>query len=163
MQFQLVITCQSIEDAERVLATLKHGADPAVVKQVEGQIPFADPAGLSDAESPAKKHFPETTNTAAEKPKNPRGRPRRQVAEPLPESAAPEAEATATPEAEAQAPAQQTYTIDDVRAALKDVQAKYGTADMAKPLEILGKFGAGRVSEVKAADYAGFIAACKAA
>lgn len=148
MQFQIVITCQSIEDAERVLATLKHGADPSVVKQVADQVnPQAD-AGSSPA---------------AEKPKNPRGRPRRQVAEPLPESGAPEAEVTATPEAEAQAPAQQTYTLDDVRAALKDVQAKYGTADMAKPLEILGKYGAGRVSEVKEADYADFIAACKAA
>lgn len=148
MQFQLVITCQSIEDAERVLATLKHGADPAVVKQVEAQVNPQTDAG----EPPA-----------AEKPKNPQGRPRRQVAEPLPESAAPEADAPATPLAEAEAPAQQTYTLDDVRAALKDVQAKYGTADMAKPLEILGKFGAGRVSEVKAADYAKFIAACKAA
>lgn len=159
MQFQLVITCQSIEDAERVLATLKHGADPVVVEQVEGQIPNGVSPQLSgESVSPALNESP-----SAEKPKNPRGRPRRQVAEPLPESAAPEAEATATPEAEAQAPAQQTCTLDDVRNALKDVQAKYGTADMAKPLEILGKFGAGRVSEVKEADYAKFIAACKAA
>ena len=152
MQFQLVITCQSIEDAERVLATLKHGADPAVVKQVE------DPVNpQTDAGQPP----------AAEKPKNPRGRPRRQVAEPLPESAAPASAgsdpAEKKPEDSSGAPAQQTYTLDDVRAALKDVQAKYGTADMAKPLEILGRFGAGRVSEVKEADYAKFIAVCKAA
>jgi hypothetical protein len=155
MQFQLVITCQSIEDAERVLATLKHGADPAVVKQVEDQVnPQPSIMDVIERDEAAR---------STEKPKNPRGRPRREVAPPLPESAAPEAEVTATPEAEAQAPAQQTYTLDDVRAALKDVQAKYGTADMAKPLEILGKFGAGRVSEVKEADYAKFIAACKAA
>lgn len=151
MSFQLQITVSSIEDAERVLATLKHGADPAAVKQVTDQINAPVESG-------------EVNPKVDDKPKNPRGRPRREVAPPLPESAAPEAEATATPLAEAEAPAQQpSYTLDDVRKALQGVQAKYGTADMAKPLEILGKFGAGRVSEVKAADYADFIAACKAA
>lgn len=144
--FQMTFTFSTIEEAEPVLACLRHAADPAAVKAAAEQIPPTD-----------------EESRLADKPKNPRGRPRRQVAEPLPEPAAPEAEVTATPEAEAEAPAQQSHTLDDVRAALKDVQAKYGTADMAKPLEILGKFGAGRVSEVKEADYAGFIAACKAA
>lgn len=147
MSFQLQITVSSIEEAERILACLRHDADPTVVKDVADQIP------QSDAGAPPP---------AAEKPK--RGRPRREVAPPLPESAAPEAEATATPEAEAEAPAQQsTYTLDDARKALKDVQAKYGTADMEKPLALLSQFGAGRVSEVKAEDYAAFIAACEAA
>ena len=151
MQFQLVITCQSIEDAERVLATLKHGADPAVVKQVTDQINAPVESGKVNPK-------------VDDKPKNPRGRPRREVAPPLPESAAPASEDASTGSRVAeQEPAQQTYTLDDVRAALKDVLAKYGTADMEKPLALLSQFGAGRVSEVKAEDYAAFIAACKAA
>lgn len=164
--FQLQITVSSVEEAERILACLRHAADPAIVSGVAQQLQYHDVSGLSDAESPAKKHFPETTNTAAEKPKNPRGRPKRKVAPPLPESAAPEvkeADPVTVQEASQPASAQQTYTLDDVRSALKGVQAKYGTADMEKPLEILGKFGAGRVSEVQAKDYAQFIEACKAA
>lgn len=164
MQFQLVITCQSIEDAERVLATLRHGADPAVVKEVTAQIP----ASASNGDNPGNPEPALNSGAPAQEPKK-RGRPRREVAPPLTESAAPVATATegsspSQPDENIKTgPAQQTHTLDDVRAALKEVQAKYGTADMAKPLEILGKFGAGRVSEVKEADYAGFIAACKAA
>jgi hypothetical protein len=165
--FQLQITVQSIEEAERVLACLKHSADPAAVKEVEEQIPFHSPGGLSDDESPAKKYFPQTTNTAgepaAEKPKNPRGRPRRQVVEPLPESAAPALEDASTGSREAvQEPAQQTYTPDDVREALMGVQAKT-PGDMTACLAILEKFNAKRVSEVKPEDFAKFIADCKAA
>ena len=152
MSFQLQITVSSIEEAERILACLRHDADPTVVKDVADQInPMVESGPVN----------PQVDPPAADKPK--RGRPRREVAPPLSESAAPEAEATATPEAEAEAPAQQTYTLDDARKALKDVQAKYGTADMEKPLALLSQFGAGRVSEVKAEDYAAFIAACKAA
>jgi len=159
--FQLQITVQSIEEAERLLACLKHSADPAAVKQVESQIPFNALAGLLDAESPAKKHFPNTTNTAGEPaaPKKPRGRPRREVAPPVTESAAPEAEAAVTPKAEAEAPAQQTYTREDARQALMDLQAKT-PGDLTGALAILEKFDAKRVSEVKDADYAKFIAAC---
>ena len=153
MSFQLQITVSSIEEAERILACLRHDADPTVVKDVAAQINPTVESGPVN---------PQVDPPAPDKPK--RGRPRREVAPPLPESAAPASEDASTGSRVAeQEPAQQTYTLDDVRAALKDVLAKYGTADMAKPLEILGKFGAGRVSEVKAADYAKFIAACKAA
>lgn len=154
MSFQLQITVSSIEEAERILACLRHDADPTVVKDVAAQINPTVESGPVN---------PQVDPPAADKPK--RGRPRREVAPPLPESAAPESTPAAS-EAGAQslsAPAQQTYTLDDARKALKDVQAKYGTADMEKPLAILSQFGAGRVSEVKAEDYAAFIAACKAA
>jgi len=159
MIFQLQITVQSIEEAERVLASLKHSADPAVVQQVEGQIPAFD-GEVSVKGEPV-----------AEKPKNPRGRPRRQVADPLPESAAPSASLPekqgpapapeSEPEVEGQA-ARQTYTRDDVRQALMDLQAKT-PGDMTGALAMLEKFKAGRVSEVAEADFAKFIAACKAA
>lgn len=159
MSFQLQITVSSIEEAERILACLRHDADPTVVKDVAAQINPPVESGPVN---------PQVDPPAADKPK--RGRPRREVAPPLSESAAPgtpqstEAEAPNAGTAEVEVtPAQQTYTLDDARKALQDVQAKYGTADMAKPLEILGKFGAGRVSEVKAEDYAKFVDACKAA
>ena len=165
MNFTLQIEVSSIEEAERILACLRHDAGPAVVGQVEQQIPFVDLAGLSDAESPAAKHFPETTNTAKvdEKPKNPRGRPRRQVAEPLPESAAPvvasEQSQPLTGD-DAPVPAQQTYTAADVRAALQEV---LNSKDMAACTAILGQFNAARVSELAPEQYAAFVAACKAA
>jgi hypothetical protein len=151
--FQLQITVHSIEEAERILACLKHSADPAAVKEVTDQINSSVESGEVN---------PKVDQAPAEKPKNPRGRPRRQVADPLPEPAAPEAEVTATPEAEAQAPAQQSHTLDDVREALMGVQNKT-PGDMTACLAILEKFGAKRVSEVKPEDFAGFIAACKAA
>lgn len=161
MSFQLQITVSSIEEAERILACLRHDADPTVVKDVAAQINPTVESGPVN---------PQVDPPAADKPK--RGRPRREVAPPLSESAAPSASLPekqgpapapeSEPEVEGQA-AQQTYTLDDARKALKDVQAKYGTADMEKPLAILSQFGAGRVSEVKAEDYAAFIAACKAA
>lgn len=167
--FKLQIEVDSIEEAERILACLRHDAGPNAVKQVERQIPFHAPGGLSDEESPAAKYFPETTNTAtknptAEKPKNPRGRPRREVAPPIQESAAPEspaeaeaAEAVQQPDVQ---PAQQTYTAADVRAAL---QAVLTDKDMAACTAILSKFNAARVSELAPEQYADFVAACKAA
>ena len=54
-------------------------------------------------------------------------------------------------------------TLAAVKAALLGVQTKYGAGDMTRPLAILAKFGAGRVTGVKRADYVGFIAACAAA
>lgn len=158
--FTLQINCATIEDAERVIAALKFSASPAIVENLATQIPFNDPSGLSDAESPAAKYFPNTTNTATTEPEpKKRGRPRREVAE---QPAAPLAEdhdAKHVPEE----PTQQALTLDDARNALKGVQAKYGTDDLAKPLEILGQFSAGRISEVRAEQYPAFIAACKAA
>lgn len=160
--FTLQIQCATLDEAERIIAALKYSADPAVVDALAAQLPFNDPAGLSDAESPAAKRFPGTTNTGAEKPKNPRGRPRREVAEKPAASAEVQGPAPA-PESEPEVQAQQAPTLDDARAALKGVQAKYGTDDMTKPLEVLGQFSAGRISEVKPEQYPAFIAACKAA
>lgn len=155
MIFQLQITVQSIEEAERILASLKYSADPAVVQQVEDQTQRI----LACAEQVAQHVNPAAPD---DKPKNPRGRPRRQVADALPEPAAPVAEATATPEAEVEAPVPQTYTRDDIRKALMDLQAKT-PGDMTGALAMLEKFNAGRVSEVQDADFAKFIDACKAA
>jgi predicted lipid-binding transport protein (Tim44 family) len=145
--FTLQIQCGTIEDAERILAALKHSANPAVVEALAAQVNAeVEPAAIT----------PEV-----EKPKNPRGRPRREVAEKPKTAAAPAVAAGAASEAgDASAPAP---TLDDARAALKGVQAKYGTDDMSKPLEVLGQFSAGRISEVKSEQYPAFIAACKAA
>lgn len=164
--YMLQIQVATFDDLERIVACLKHSADPVIVKQVEATrdlIAYSDPAGLTDAESPAAKHFPNTTNEVeVTKPKNPRGRPRREVAAPLPESAAPEAEVTATPEVEAQAPAPQTYTLADIREALQGVVSKT-PGDMRPATGLLAEFGAARVSEIPAERYADFVAACKAA
>jgi len=151
--FMLQIQVTSIEEAERILACLKHAADPAAVQQVEEQLT----GGTADVP---------VTPVEPEKPKNPRGRPRREKAEPLPESAAPAAEPTAEAAPDANAPATeqepQSYTLADVRSALQGVQAK-NPSNMQPCLDLLAKFGAARVSEVKEADYAAFVAACKAA
>ncbi|WP_426271545.1 hypothetical protein ACN9MB_08965 [Dyella kyungheensis] len=160
--FTLTIQVSSIDEAERILAALKHTADPAAVAQAEDQV-FAGPSPSTIIENPEK------NSPAIEQTPRKRGRPPKAAQE----SAAPVAEsgsAAVAPALEEQPvsepvvhSAQQTLSIDDARNALKEVQAKYGTADMAKPLELLGQFGANRVSEVKADDYVAFIAACKAA
>lgn len=144
--FTLQIQCATIEDAERVIAALKFSANPTIVENLATQIPVVHIVEVNTAA---------TTEPEAKK----RGRPRREVAE---QPAAPIAEdhdAKHVPEE----PTQQAPTLDDARSALKGVQAKYGTDDLAKPLEILGQFSAGRISEVKAEQYPAFIAACKAA
>jgi predicted lipid-binding transport protein (Tim44 family) len=149
--FTLQIQCPTIEDAERIIAALKYSANPAVVEALAAQVNAeVEPAAIT----------PEV-----EKPKNPRGRPRREVAEKPAASSAPATEADSGTETSpgVDTSAQQAPTLDDARAALKAVQAKYGTDDMSKPLEVLGQFSAGRISEVKPEQYPAFIAACKAA
>lgn len=51
-------------------------------------------------------------------------------------------------------------TLIDARTALQDLAAAKGVETGA---EILGRFGASRVSEVEPQDFAEFVAACKAA
>lgn len=159
MPFQIQITVDSIEEAERILACLKHDNAPAA-QQVASQVSPNNPQVES-----AK------INSAVEPPKKKRGRPRREVAPaPAPESAAPVAslsekqDPAPAPESEVevkgQAAQQTTYTFDDTKAALKKLLDKY-EGDMKKPLEVLGQFGAERISAVKEADYAAFIAACE--
>jgi len=60
-------------------------------------------------------------------------------------------------------PVEDPTWLRKAKEALMGVQAKYGAADMAKPLAILGQFGAGRISELKEHDGRAFIAACLAA
>jgi predicted lipid-binding transport protein (Tim44 family) len=160
--FTLTIQVSSIDEAERILAALKHTADPAAVAQVEDQV-FAGPSPSTLIENPEK------NSPAIEQTPRRRGRPPKadqKSAAPVAESGS-AAVAPALEEQPASEPvvqsAQQTLSIDDARNALKEVQAKYGAADMAKPLALLGQFGANRVSEVKVEKYAEFIAACKAA
>lgn len=168
--FKLLIEVTSIEEAERILACLKHSADPATVARVAGQVGGFDACDMTSASAQGFRDGAQaaaTGETAAEKPRNPRGRPRRQVAEPLPESAAPasEPEVTATPEAEAPAsePAQQSsYTLADIRGALQGVQAA-SPGNLQPVIDLLAKFGVARVSDVKESDYPAFVEACKKA
>lgn len=151
MAFQIQITVDTIEDAERILACLRHDAAPAA-QQVNAQV---ESGKINPEVAPAK----------------PRGRPRKEPAAP----AATESAAPATPEnADAKAPdtgtanadanpAQQTPpTFDDAKAALQKLLQKYD-GDMAKPLEVLGKYKAQRISAVNEADWKAFIADCEAA
>lgn len=153
MSFQIQITVDSIAEAERILACLRHDNPPAA------QVKFDDPAGLSDAESPAAKYFPGATNIA--EPKK-RGRPRKE------ESAAPAATESAASEPQGEPsgtadPAQQTPpTFDDAKAALQALLARHD-GDMTVPLQVLAEYDAQRISAVKEADWPAFIAACKAA
>jgi len=106
--FELRITVQSIEEAERILACLAH--DQADVR-TPGQI------------SQGVKTVGQT-----------KGEP---VADPAWRRKA--------------------------KAALLEVQAKYGAANMSKPLAILARFGIARTNDLKRADCKAFIAACLAA
>lgn len=149
--FDLRIRCKTIKDAERILACLKNAADPAVVREVSAQIAapaevVADVAAIVEAATAPKK----------------RGRPAREVAAPL-SPAEPEIVDTKDVVSTAPDTTELEVTLDGIKAALMSVQAKYGAADMFKPLAILGQFGAGRISEVKATDYPAFIAACQGA
>lgn len=149
MSFQIQITVDSIEEAERILACLRHDNPPAA-QQVADQV----------------------TDTADNLPVEPkkRGRPREEesAAPAATESAAPvvaseSSEPQATVGEEIPVPAQQTPpTFDDAKAALQQLLARHD-GDMAKPLEILAKYDAQRISAVKEADWPAFIAACKAA
>lgn len=154
MSFQIQITVDSIEEAERILACLRHDNPPAA-QQVNAQVESGK-------------------NNSEVAPPKPRGRPRREKAEPLPadtESATPSA---SLPEKQDPAPApgsevevegrtaQQTPTFDDAKAALKALLAKHN-GDMSVPLQVLGRFEAERISAVAEADYGEFIAACEAA
>lgn len=167
-KFILQIEVDSIDEAERILASLRHSAAPAVVQQVVEQLPFSDPAGLSDEESPAKKYFPETTNTAttAESAPKRRGRPSKSAAAPAATDESTKSGATDLPvnhSSADSAPEQpQTHTVDDVREALRSVQAG-GIGDVPRQLALLQKYGANRVTELKPEKYAAFIADCKAA
>jgi hypothetical protein len=111
--FTLQIQCPTIEDAERILAALKHSANPAVVEN------------LSSRANPAEN--PPTTSVG--------------------DFSRPD----------------ESERMGTARRALKAVQAKYGTNDMRTPLEVLARFGAGRISELQPDDYEAFIAACETA
>jgi|SRR5690348_2251915 len=157
--FTLQIQCPTLDEAERIIAALKHSANPAVVDALAAQIP----ASATAAEVPETRSTVSGVAVPSQEPKK-RGRPRREVAKKPAASVA-----TATDDLSPNQPdkaqktelTQQAPTLDDARAALKGVQAKYGTDDMSQPLEVLAKFSAGRISEVKPADYPRFIAACK--
>jgi len=174
--FTLTIQVSSIDEAERILAALKYTADPAAVLQVQDQVEYgtasygstmALPLGATVIEPDSEN--PQKNSPAIEPTTRKRGRPPKadqKSAAPVAESGSAAIAPTLEKQSESEPvvqPAQQTYSIDDARNALKEVQAKYGTADMSKPLELLGQFGANRISEVNADKYADFIAACKAA
>ena len=106
--FELRITVSCIEEAERILESLKHDAAAVPAAGLVGQISRSD-----------------------------RG-PRPQ-------------------------PVEGSAWLRKPKAALMGVQAKYGAANMAKPLAILGQFGIERVNDLKRADCKAFIAACLAA
>lgn len=141
MAFQIQITVDSIEEAERILACLRHDNPPAA-QQVNAQV---ESGKINPEVAPAK----------------PRGRPRKESAAPAAtESAAPESQGEPSGTAE---PAQQTPpTFDDAKAALQALLARHD-GDMTVPLQVLASFDAQRISAVKEADWPAFIAACKAA
>lgn len=63
------------------------------------------------------------------------------------------------PEASAPAPEPAAFTIDDVRAALQGFTARQG---LPAGIGLLKQFGASRISELKAEDYAAFVKGCAA-
>lgn len=141
MSFQIQITVDSIAEAERILACLRHDNPPAA-QQVAEQV-----TGNAD-------------NLPVEPKK--RGRPRKE------ESAAPAATESAASEPQGEPggtadPAQQTPpTFDDAKAALQALLARHD-GDMTVPLQVLAQYDAQRISAVKESDWPAFITSCQAA
>jgi|GEM_PF-6972817 len=156
MSYTFTITCNTVEEMERLMAAMRHDVDPAVTQQVQAAV--AEVAGnTNQADLPTQKAR--------------RGRPPKAATEPaapasqdasVPDDSAVEATDEQTEPAQQPEPAKaEKLTIDDARNALRALQSRKGEADMAAALAVLGQFGANRISEVKAEDYAAFITACE--
>lgn len=156
MSFTFTITCNTTEEIERVLDFLKGGVTTVATTQVE----------TATAVTCVQTAAGEDNGTAAEQPKR-RGRPPRSaVTEPASpattDTDAPQGPTSAVQEAKDEPEKQpdKKVTLDDARSALRGLQSRIGEDDMATPIALLKDFGATRISEVKAEDYAAFVAAC---
>lgn len=162
-KFILQIEVESIEEAERILASLKHSADPAAVSQVADQVNASFSAG--DMTEAAAQGFRDgqAASAVADSTVKRRGRLRKEqagsVAESGSESSIPGNDAPAGTSVQPDSP---SLTPNDVREALRGVQ-KDGMGDVPRQLELLQKYGANRVTELKPENYAAFIEDCKAA
>lgn len=136
--FSITIQIANLEELESFIATLKHSAPSRLT---------ADVIRAADAQIPPQ--IGAQTAPPADKPKRGPGRPRK-AAEPEKEAAEPAPEPTGAA----------TVSVDDARAALQELVTTKG---MDVAFGVLKQYGAQRVSELQAADYAGFIDACKAA
>lgn len=136
--FTLTIQVESIVELESFVASLRHSAPPRLVAEVAAAVETQTDIQLPDAPAAAPK---------------PRGRPKKEKAEP---------EMKAEPEAQAEPPASTPAepTLDAARAAL---QSALGAHGMETAMGVLKQFNAQRITEVPAADYGKFIAACQAA
>jgi hypothetical protein len=140
---------------------------PEVVAKMRALIGDTDAAPVAEPQpqpAPAPVAVAEEPAPVAEAPKRSRGRPRNPApaaaAEPVaveqPQAPAPVVEPVAAPAAPA--PEAKPATLDDARAALKELNDRKG---MGACQTVLKQFAAQRVAEVK--DFAAFAAACKAA
>jgi hypothetical protein len=144
MSYTFTITCNTAEEIERLLAALRDDADHATATAVQPAVQSAAVQGDTGGDVP----------TSVDAPKR-RGRPpREKTPEPAQQSETFE---------EVEQPPQVNVTLDDARAALRGLQSRAGEDDMATPIGVLKEFGASRISEVKAEDYAAFIVACEKA
>jgi hypothetical protein len=160
MTCQVTLTFPSVEEAIEFLSR-----DKVTVTQT---VPVVSVAPVAEAPKkrgrPAKQAQPEVaqntgSGTSPVAPSTPASDGGSQPQEP---------EGSASPAAVDPAPvkpgvgeaAETAFTTDDLRKALAAVNEKKG---LAFARELLVKFGAGRVSEVKEDQYAEVIAACKAA
>jgi len=165
MKFILQIEVDSFEEAEQIVASLRHSAPPTAVAQVEAQVTGSFSAG--DMTEAAAQGFRDGQRTASNEPQaevtaKRRGRPRKEQAAPVAESGSESSNpATDVPNGTS-VQSEQPLSIDDVREALRGVQAN-GIGDVPRQLALLQKYGAQRVTELKADNYAAFIADCKAA
>lgn len=122
----------------------------------------AQPAVVNTGSTESAEYHPQSTEVsavveaaeeAAPAPVKKRGRTKPEIREEPVFEAAPEPAPIAEP-AEVAIP----LTIDDVRAALQSYTAKAGIDG---GIQLLKNFGAQRISELKAGDYAAFVEACQ--
>lgn len=125
----------------------------------------AQPAVVNTGSTESAEYHPQSTEVsavsgadAAPAPVKKRGRMKPEVREEEPAPEPVEAvEAVVEAEPVEPEPAK-AYTIDDVRAALQSYTAKAGIDG---GIQLLKNFGAQRISELKAGDYAAFVGACQ--
>jgi uncharacterized membrane protein len=147
--FTLTIQVESIAELESFVASLRHSAPPRLVAEVAAAVETQTDIHLPDAPAAAPK---------------PRGRPKKSTpaATDAGEPAAAAHSLTGTSDAQAEPPASTPAepTLDLARAAL---QSALGAHGMETAMGVLKQFNAQRITEVPAADYGKFIAACQAA
>lgn len=161
---QFTFTFESLAEAEQFLAAMRFSVPRQLVDQAATALADAAATSLPAPIAVVGKQeaHASVATGAAQEPKKPRGRPRKDSTTPAtPDSATAAAPNAGTANAEANpASSTPTTTADDVREALYTLTSAPGKS-MADGLAVLKEFGAARVPELDPGVYGQVVAACQ--